>query len=160
MRKKILPLVMCMAVVMSGCGSKGTPADQWVVDQYASLETIELFCEDLDEVVNLYSVSAIDQATYLDEMEIIDSELYIMEETRPLQKIKPGSHSEMTKRAQEGYETLWKDLRNLVNALKTDAQVIQNKDALNYLYMAYKESIKSDVEDYVLGYEYCISKTQ
>ena len=55
--------------------------------------------------------------------------------------------------AKEGYDDIWSSLRTLINAMESDVTVLEDKDALSYLYLAYQEQLEIDLEKYINGYD-------
>lgn len=159
MRKilKTIPLIG-ITCLLTGCIVGGIPADEWIVSQYESMSDIKSYCEKLDDVVALYLSSGIDQETYLSSLKELDTELSDLEKNRDTQDIKPGTFTETTMAAKEGYNDIWTGLRTLVDTMESDTTVLESKDALSYLYMAYQEQMENDVNKYILGYNEAVEE--
>ena len=159
MRKifKIIPLIG-ITCLLTGCIVGGIPADEWIVSRYESMSDIKSYCEKLDDVVALYLSSGIDQETYLSTLKELDTELSDLEKNRDTQDIKPGTFTEATMAAKEGYDDIWTGLRTLIDTMKSDTTVLESKDALSYLYMAYQEQMENDVNKYISGYNEAVEE--
>ena len=60
--------------------------------------------------------------------------------------------------AKEGYDDIWTGLRTLIDTMKSDTTVLESKDALSYLYMAYQEQMENDVNKYISGYNEAVEE--
>lgn len=152
----IIAVLLIIPFCLAGCKQKGISAEQWIINQYDSLDLIELFCKNMDQVVSLYISGSISQKDFLVEMETIEVELSLMESQREIEEIKTGSLTYETKLAKEGYEGVWEDLRIIVDSLRTDENLIQNTDQMAYFYMAYSEDIAEKLDNYADGYQYAL----
>ena len=144
--KALLPL--SMTFLLSGCLAGGTPANEWVISQYDEFSVIQSFCAKLDDSVSLYLSGAIEEGVYLEDISQLDQELSGMEKAKADENIKPGTFTENTMAAKEGYDDIWKSLRETV---------LNDKDALSYLYLAYHDQMKKDVNKYITGYNEAVT---
>lgn len=80
-----------------------------------------------------------------------------MEKAKNDENIKPGTFTENTMAAKEGYDDIWKSLRTLIDTMQTDETVLNDKDALSYLYLAYHDQMKKDVSKYITGYNEAVT---
>lgn len=155
MRKNIygVLLLACSLSLLTGCVEGGMPADTWIIEQYSSISDIKSYCAKLDDVVTLYLSDGITQEVYLTGIKQLGSELADMERVKEEVSIKPGTFTETTMAAKEGYDDIWSSLRTLINAMESDVTVLEDKDALSYLYLAYQEQLEIDLEKYINGYD-------
>ena len=155
----VLPVLVLAAVLTGGCRAKGITAEEWLIRKYDTLDLLELFCTDMDEIVSMYLTGSMTTADYLEQMGIIEKELSLMEKEREEneEKIRPGTHTEETKTAKDHYDAVWSELRELVNALLTQENLIAGGDELAYFYMAYNESITGHLKGYADGYLSAVS---
>lgn len=153
--KVLLPL--SMTFLLAGCLAGGTPANEWVISQYDEFSGIQSFCAKLDDSVSLYLSGAIEEGVYLEDISQLDQELSGMEKAKGDENIKPGTFTENTMAAKEGYDDIWKSLRTLIDTMQTDETVLNDKDALSYLYLAYHDQMKKDVNKYITGYNEAVT---
>lgn len=154
MRKKIplFFLLLFLCSFLTGCTAGGVDADEWIIDKFSSFSDIKDYCSSLDDIVTLYLSSGIDQDTYISYLNQLDEKLIKLEDSIEKKEIKPGTFTENTMAAKEAYDDIWNSLRTLIDTLKSEQTVIENKDALSYLYLAYQEQLQNDVSKYVIGY--------
>lgn len=145
-------LLFFLCSFLTGCTAGGVDADEWIIDKFSSFSDIKDYCSSLDDIVTLYLSSGIDQNAYMSYLNQLDQKLTKLEDSIEKKEIKPGTFTENTMAAKEAYDDIWNSLRILMNTLKSDQTVIENKDALSYLYLAYQEQLQSDVSKYVIGY--------
>ena len=74
-----------------------------------------------------------------------------------MMKISNLEHVLKTMAAKEGYDDIWKSLRTLIDTMQTDETVLNDKDALSYLYLAYHDQMKKDVSKYITGYNEAVT---
>ena len=160
MRKKIslLFLLFFLCSFLTGCTAGGVDADEWVIDKFSSFSDIKDYCSSLDDIVTLYLSSGIDQDTYISYLNQLDQKLTKLETSIEKKEIKPGTCTENIMVAKEAYDDIWNSLRTLIDTLKSEQTVIENKDALSYLYLAYQEQLETDVSKYAIGYNEAIAK--
>ena len=154
--KALLPL--SMTFLLSGCLAGGTPASEWIISQYDGFSEIQSYCAKLDDSVSLYLSGAIEEDVYLSNIAQLDQELSSMEKAQKDGEIKPGTFTENTMAAKEGYDDIWKSLRTLIDTMQTDETVLNDKDALSYLYLAYHDQIEKDVSKYIVGYNEAVTE--
>lgn len=153
-------LLVCGLSLLTGCVEGGMPADEWIIEQYSTISDIRSYCEELDDAVALYLSSGTTQEVYLADIKKLDSELSEMEKNKTDVTIKPGTFTETTMSAKEGYDDIWNSLRTLINAMESDTTVLEDKDALSYLYLAYQEQLQIDFEKYIGGYNEAVGGEQ
>lgn len=141
------------SLLLSACTAGGIPANDWIIGKYSSFSDFQSYCSELDDVVTLYLSSGIDQETYLSSLDQLDQKLSNMEAENEESDIKPGTFTETTMEAKEAYDDIWSSLRSLITSMKTDPAVLDSKDALSYLYLAYQEQLQNDVAKYIEGYQ-------
>jgi len=156
MRKRKIILSMAAigaALSLSGCQVKGVTADEWLTTQYADVPKIKYFCADLDDIFSSYITGAMSQEDFRDEIEMAAMIYNQMLAERQQQDIRPGTYTEVSKTAHDGYEQMWVDLGNMLTAfLNADDSTVSDKNQVAYLYMAYGDSMKEDMDDYYAGY--------
>ena len=145
-------LLLFLCSFLTGCTAGGVDADEWIIDKFSSFSDIKDYCSSLDDIVTLYLSSGIDQDTYISYLNQLDEKLTKLEDSIEKKEIKPGTFTENTMAAKEAYGDIWNSLRTLIDTLKSEQTVIENKDALSYLYLAYQEQLQNDVSKYVIGY--------
>lgn len=138
-------------LLLAGCAKKGTDAEEWILDRYETMGVIEMYCGELDDVVALYVSGGMTEEEYLQEVSVLNEEFSMMKEAREEDEIKVGSHTEETKRGQEGYEAIWTHLGILTESLGSDPSLLDAK-TLAYFYMAYRDALSQDFEDYYGAY--------
>ena len=146
-------VTIASVLTLSGCAVKGIPADDWIISKYTDLQELESFCDDLDDSLALYLTSAISQEEYLNTMLSMEATFEQLKETQEDDDIKPGSFNEITINAKTSYEKVWDDMGKLIYAMQTDEEALNSKDALSYLYLAYKNEISDDIAGYMSGYQ-------
>lgn len=150
-RTAVLAAVLAGCLPLAGCSSKGTDAEDWILSRYETMGIIEMYCGELDDVVGLYVAGGMTEEEYLQEVSTLNEEFSMMEEARDDGEIKVGSHTEETKRGQEGYEAIWTHLGTLTRSLGSDPSLL-DANALAYFYMAYRDALAQDFEDYYGAY--------
>ena len=143
---------LCTFVFLTGCVEGGIPADEWIIAKYDTLPDIQSYCNRLDDVVALYLSDGITQEIYLTNIKALELQLSEMKVLHEEVSIKPGTFTELTVAAKEGYDDIWLSLNTLVSTMQSDNTVLEDKAALSYLYLAYHEQLQSDMEKFVAGY--------
>lgn len=154
MKKNFFKLLsfLCPLVFLTGCVEGGISADEWIIAKYDTLPDIQSYCTRLDDVVALYLSDGITQEMYLTNIKDLELQLSEMEILQEKGSIKPGTFTELTMAAKEGYDDIWSSLNTLVSTMQSDNTVLEDKAALSYLYLAYQEQLQSDMEKFVAGY--------
>lgn len=155
MRAKIcgatLLAVFCL-FTMTACAAKGMDAKEWLLAQYDTLGILQMYCEEMDDVVSLYLSSSMSAEEFLNEISFLSNVLEEMELARREDPVKVGSHTYETKLGMDGYNKIWSDLRNLTDALLTQEGLLYDQNQLTYFYMGYRDALAQDYEDYYVGY--------
>ena len=156
LRKTIIVGLLFFALLITGCSKKGIPANEWILSRYETLSVLNLYCQNMDQIVYSYLSGISSEEEYLESLGYMQMEmdklLAIKENTE--ETIRVGTHSEETKTGENGYQNLWKDLKTLTDSLVSDKTLLSNNE-LTYFYMGYRESIRKDISDYMVGYSAC-----
>ena len=128
MRKKSL-FFFYYFFMLFRCTAGEVDADEWIIDKFSSFSDIKDYCSSLDDIVTLYLSSGIDQDAYMSYLNQLDQKLTKLEDSIEKKEIKPGTFTENTMAAKEAYDDIWNSMRILMNTLKSDQTVIENKDA-------------------------------
>ena len=155
MRAKIcgaVLLVVCCLFTMTACAAKGIDAKKWLLARYDTLGILQMYCEEMDDVVSLYLSSSMPVEEFLSEISFLSDVLEEMALARKEDPVKVGSHTYETKLGMDGYNKIWSDLRSLTDVLLTQESLLYDQNQLTYLYMGYRDAIAQDYEDYYVGY--------
>ena len=147
----ILLYVSCL-FTMTACVAKGMDAKEWLLAQYDTLGILQMYCEEMDDVVSLYLSSSMPAEEFLNEISFLSDVLEEMESARSEDPVKVGSHTYETKLGMDGYNKIWSDLRNQTDALLTQEGLLYDQNQLTYFYMGYRDALAQDYEDYYIGY--------
>ena len=140
----IAAIWLCGALFLFGCVVRGITGQEWVARKFEMMDESQAFALNLDSIVTLYSINAIETEDYMNELLIADQAYAYLRSTDTEERVRPGGQSEETIRAMQAYVKIWDDFGDLLEILHSQ-EAEDDRNYLVYQYMAYRDDILSNV---------------